>query len=293
MDLNLLPTFAAVAETSSFSKAAQKLRLPKSSVSRNVAALEQQLGVRLVHRTTRRVALSTAGAALYERVAPLLAELQNSLGGLPEREAQPAGQVRLTASFDLGATVLPELLTRFAARYPLVSLDVRLSNVLLDLVGEGIDVALRFSSGERLKDSSLRAQKLRPVELQLFASPEYLARRGAPGSPAALEGHAFVVLRGRERLKLQSAGENVAVTLKGRLVADEMTFLRKAVRAGAGIGCLPSYLGLEDVRAGAMLRVLPRWTVDSGFLWFVTPPGTLPRKVSVFRDFLREELGAL
>ena len=104
------------------------------------------------------------------------------------------------------------------------------------------------------------------MELQLFASPEYLARRGVPGAPNALEGHACVVMRGREKLKLESAGETAPVTMKGRFVVDEMTFLRKAVRAGAGIGCLPAFLGKEDVRDGSMVRVLPRWTVDSGFL---------------------------
>jgi len=184
MDLNLLSLFVAVAETSSFAEAGRKLGLPRSSVSRGVAQLEASLGVPLFHRTTRKVALSTAGAALYERVAPQLAALQRSLGTLPERDERPSGHLRIAAPTDMGVTFLSEALAGFSMRYPTISLDVRLSPRVVDLVAEGFDLALRVSQGKRA-DSSLVARRLSAVEFGLFASPSYVARRGTVRTAAA------------------------------------------------------------------------------------------------------------
>lgn len=292
MDLNLLSTFVAVAEASSFSRAAERLRIPKSTVSRSIAALESELGVGLVHRTTRRVSLSTAGAALYEKVAPALQQLQRSVGELPEAEEQPSGELRITASNDFGVTILSGLVTRFCARYPSVTVDVRLTNREVDLVAEGFDVALRISSTERLRDSALSARKVRTLEGQLFASPEYLARRGTPRTPEELDGHDWVVMRVRPKLRLSTRGAEATVSPKGRVHADDMFFIREAVASGAGIGELPTFLAEADVVSGRLVRVLPRWNMRSGSLWLVTPHAPhVPKKVQAFRAFVMEALG--
>jgi DNA-binding transcriptional LysR family regulator len=287
MELDLLSLFVAVAETSSFSAAAKKLALPKSSVSRGIAKLEAQVGAQLLHRSTRHVALSTAGAALYERTAPLLASLQQAVGSLPEQQEQPSGELRLTAPNDLGATILPELLTRFTARYPSVRVDVRLTNRNVDLVAEGFDVALRAVSSP-MKDSSLVVRKLSPIEMHLFASPNYLARRGMPRSVDDLGDHDWVLFRGfRNQNRLKVSDSNA------RIVGDDFFFIREAVRQGAGIGLMPAFLGTDEVATGQLVRVLPRYSEGAGHLMLVYPSGrNVPRKVTAFREVLTEALAA-
>src|SRR5688572_11931191 len=150
MDLNDLLLFKTIADAAGVSAAAKQLGLPKSSVSRGLARLEQDLGVTLVHRTTRRLSLSTAGFELYGKVAPLIAELERSVVALPESAATPSGRLRITAAPDFAAIVLADILAGFAQRYPQIELDVHLSSQFVDIVAEQIDVALRISA-RRLK----------------------------------------------------------------------------------------------------------------------------------------------
>jgi DNA-binding transcriptional LysR family regulator len=288
MDLNLLSLFVVVAECESFSTAADKLNLRRSSVSRSIAALERSLGVQLFARTTRHVALTTAGKALYGKVSPQLSALSDALGTLPEREEQPSGELRLTAPSDLGTWVLPELLSGFTLRYPQVQLDVRLTNRMVDLVAEGFDVALR-ASGAKLADSSLIARKLSDIEMQIYAAPEYLSRAGTPRSPDDLGEHRWVLMRGHRM------PPTLPVPAKGHLhvLGDDILFILESVRAGIGLGMVPTYLAREHVAAGAMVRVLPRVCMGTGTLYLVHPPAQhIPRKVSAFSDFVTEHFAA-
>lgn len=282
IDLNHLRSFVAVADTESFSSAARRLGLPKSSISRAIARLEDDLGVRLFHRTTRRVSLSTAGAALLGEIRPELAALERALGEVPEREEQPSGHLKVAAPVDYGVFVVAELASRFVARYPHVSVEVRLSNQLVDLVEGGFDLALRISTG-RLADSSLSARKAGPITMQMYAAPTYLARRGAPRSPDDLAGHEWVLFRTATPIRLEGPSGASSVTPRGRLIGDEMSFVREAARAGAGIAALPTFLAEADVAAGQLAPVLPRWTLRSGTLWIVSPSARkVPRKVAAF-----------
>ena len=286
--LDLLSLFVAVAQAGSFSGAARTLGLPKSTVSRGVAALEREMGVRLLHRTTRKVALSTAGAALHEKVAPQLGALARSLAEVPELEEQPSGLLRVTASVDFGAAVLPDLVSAFATRYPAVELELRLTNQVVDLVAEGIDLAIRLTS-RRLADSSLTVRRAAPLRSQLFASPAYLARRGTPRAPADLDGHDWVMFRQVDAIRLQGPGGRVAVTPRGRVSCDDMLFAREAARRGTGVCLLPQFLAEADVAAGLLVRVLPRWDEGGGQLYLVWPGGrNPPRKVAAFRDLVLE-----
>jgi DNA-binding transcriptional LysR family regulator len=291
VSLDDLAVFVAVAESGSFSTAAARLGLPKSSVSRAIARLEAAMGVALVHRTTRHVALSTAGTALLERSAPQIASLRQCVGALPELEEEPSGLLRLTAANDFGATVLGEIVARFVIRYPSVEVDVRLTNQVLDLVAESIDLAVRNST-RRLKDSTLTARKVGPVTLQLFAAPSYLSRRGSPRLPRDLGEHAWVRMRPITELRLEGpAGENVTVRPAGPIVGDDMGFILNAVREGGGIGVLPVFLADAGVVAGELVRVLPRWNIHSGDIWLVSPAGRRqPRKVTAFVEFFIEAL---
>ena len=289
MDLNLVSIFEAVARTSSFSAAAKELGIPKSSASRGVARLENQLGVQLLFRTTRHVSLTAAGTALYDRATPLLRSMKAALGEVPEREEEPSGTLRVTAPVDLGVLFLAEVVTRYTARYPAVSADLHLTGRIVDLVGEGFDVALRVAA--KLEDSTLTVRRAAPIVLQMFASPVYLARRGTPRSEEDLEEHDWVVFRsGPQRLRV--AGPRPAADARrGRIVCDDLLFVRDAVLAGAGIGLLPKFVAEPDVVSGRLTRVLPRVERAAGHLHIVTPAAKhVPHKVTAFRDLVLEML---
>jgi DNA-binding transcriptional LysR family regulator len=287
MDLNLLTLFEAVARTTSFSAAARELGIPKSSASRGVARLEDQLGVQLLFRTTRKVSLTSAGTELYDRTTPLLRAVKAAMGQLPEQEELPSGTLRVTAPVDLGVLFLAEVVTRYIARYPAVSVDLHLSGRVVDLVAEGFDVALRV--GARLKDSTLVVRRVAPVMLQAYASPLYLARRGTPRTEEEAEGHDWVVFRGgAEHLRVVGAQPAGRAT---RVTCDDLLFVRDAVRAGAGIGLLPTFIAEPEVLAGALVRIVPRLELPAGHLHVVTPASRhVPRKVTAFRDLVLELL---
>jgi DNA-binding transcriptional LysR family regulator len=279
-----LAIFAAVVEEASFSKAAQKLGIGKGTVSRAIARLERLLGAELVHRTTHSVALSTAGTALYERTAPHLSALDRAVLDLPERAREPSGVLRLTAPHDFGVVILPELLAQFARRYPDVRVDVRVTNVQLNLVAEGIDLAIRASANAR-KDSSLTSRRLGSTAGGFYAAPSYVARRGKPkrlGEPK----HDWILI---PRL---TAPWKLPERASLRFACDDFLLARDLVREGAGIGYLPGFLAAPYVSDGLVESVplvdAPR---ETGSFFLVYPSsGQVPRKVTAFRDFLLERL---
>lgn len=282
MDLNLLPLFRAVADGGSMSEAARVLGQPKSSVSRGVARLEASLGVQLFVRTTRRLALTTAGLAFYEKVAPLLSSLTGAAAGLPGQEEEPSGLLRLTAPVDVGLTWLPGLVARLVTRYPKLDVSLRITNQRLDLVREGLDAALRIGPG-RLPDSSLKARRLSAVGFDVYAAPAYLARRGTPRRPEDLAGHDLVGMAG---LALPPPFPKKP---KVRVLADDVLACRALIRAGVGIGFLPTFLARADVALGALARVLPRVQQRTGSLYFVHPPtGHPPARLTALRELLLE-----
>lgn len=287
MDLNLLTVFARVADVASFSVAAEQLGVRRSSVSRAVAALERSLKVQLFNRTTRRVALTTAGAVLYEKVAPELAALAQAVGDLPQQEQQPSGELRLTAPNDVGAVVLPEAIASFVRRYPELSIQVRLTNRKLDLIQEGMDVALRIAAN-RLADSSNVGRKLSALEMHVYAAPSYLARMGTPRSvAAAVSEHRWVWIEGATFADVPLRSRAIHVS------GDDVSFVHQAIKAGIGLGVLPTFLARNDLAAGTLVRVLPRLSITTGALYLLHPPARhLPRKVTAFRDHLIEHLAA-
>jgi DNA-binding transcriptional LysR family regulator len=287
MDLNLLAVFEAVARTSSFSTAARELGIPRSSASRAIARLEDRLRVQLLFRTTRRVSLSPAGTVLYDRLSPLLRAVKASVGELPETEEAPSGTLRVTAPVDLGVLFLAEVVTRYTTRYPAVSVDLHLTGRVVDLVGEGFDVALRAAT--RLADSTLVVRRAAPIVLHLYASPLYLARRGTPRGEQELDAHDWVVFRGGpEKLRAPAPRREPQ---RARVVCDDLLFVRDAVRAGAGLGFLPTFVADPDRVVGTLVRVLPRLERPAGSLYIVTPPAKhVPRKVAAFRELVVELL---
>ena len=284
---DLLDLFVAVAETASFSGAAKKLGVTKGTVSRGIAKLEEALGSELVHRTTRQVSLSTAGQALYERAAPHLEALRQSVCSLPELEEQPSGEVRVTAPTDFGIEILAEIAAGFALRYPSVRLDCHITNRVVDLVGEGFDVAIRAVSKYPLKSSSMAAKPLAQIEMQFYASPSYIARRGNPRALSD-EDHDWVVLKQVRQTMALPRG------VRPRIEGDDFFFIREVLRHGGGVGMLPTFMGDPHVVRGDLVRVLPNFRQrGSGRLVVLYPSARrVPRKVSAFRDYLIETIGA-
>ncbi|APR87273.1 Transcriptional regulator, LysR family protein [Minicystis rosea] len=291
MDLNHLSTFAAVAETTSFTEAARTLGVPKSTVSRAVASLEASLGVRLLQRTTRHVALTTAGQALIDRLGPRLAALTEAVQGLPELEDEPSGVLKLSATSDFATEILAEIVAGFCRRYPRITVQMGLSTRLVDLAREGYDGAFRLL-GQRVKDSTLIGRKVGDLNVQLFASPAYLAARGTPKVPDDLLTHDCVVISGTGRFSLEGVMQ-VRLPVRPRIIAEDGFFVREAVRHGAGIGILPTFIVQQDVLDGKLVRVLPRWEMPIGGIYLVYPSGRhLPKKMAVFRDHVIATLRA-
>ncbi len=264
IDLNAMVIFAAVIEHGSFTRAADALEMPKSSVSRKVSELEEHLGLRLIERTTRRLRLTDVGTAYYEQCQRIRADLEAAERIAAEHRAEPKGRLRVVAPVELGLVFVGELTMRFLEDYPKVDLELVLSEAPVDLVAEGFDVAFHVG---RLRDSALVARKLGPTLPALCASPTYIARRGMPQRPSHLAEHSCLLFglgkrTGRWSLSGTEGSESAQVS--GRLVTNNLTILRNAARAGLGIAVLPRQTVAQDVRAGLLLNVLEDWTLPPG-----------------------------
>lgn len=296
MDLNHVAVFAEVVRAGSFTAAAVTLGLPKSSVSRTVARLEDELGVRLLHRTTRALGLTDAGRVYYERVQRALGALSEAASVASDDSLEPRGLVRMTAPSDMGAMELVGMLARFRADHPEITVEIALSGRFVDLVEEGFDLAIR---GGRLDDSTLVARRIGSTDFALFAAPSYVARRGTPNTLDELSQHDCVYYKGREarpawRLTGPSGVEE-RVELRAVVMADELGFVRRAVENGMGIGLLPVLVEMRcnehaRARANELVRVLPQFANVGGSLYIVTPPlEHVPLRVRLLRDFLIAE----
>jgi DNA-binding transcriptional LysR family regulator len=286
LDLQDLTAFLAVVDTASFTEAARRLGLAKSNVSRRVARLEQQLGARLLERTTRRLRLTEVGETYHAHVTGAVQQLAEAARSVSQIQGEPRGRLRLTAPADWNETI-GRLVAEFSAQYPHIQLDVDLTQRRVDLVAEGFDLALRAG---KLEDSSLIAKSVGEGATHLYASPAYLERRGEPKSPASLVEHAFVLFRGRhgeQRLELDGPeGAHEVVVVSGVISALDFGFVRHALLHGAGIGALPDSLGAAALAAGRLRLVLPRHCLGRSPFHVVYPSTRfVSRKVRVFVDF--------
>jgi DNA-binding transcriptional LysR family regulator len=290
IDLNLVRAAVAVHESGSFSAAATRLGVPRSTVSRAVSALEDALGVLLFQRTTRQVTTTSAGIALIDRVRPGLTALERGLQELPERDEAPTGTLRITTTADLGVTFLAEVVNRFIARYPQANVDVHVSSAVVDLVAGGFDLALRVANGPQ-RDSSLVSRKVGAAAFQLFAAPSYLARKGTPRSTGELAGYERIGFRAAPWPGEELRGKRKRGSPVPRVVCDDMLLTRALLRQGGGIGALPTFLAVDDLAAGSLVRVLPRWSMEIGWVHLVHPASKhVPRRVTAFQQLAIESL---
>ncbi|WP_269532592.1 LysR family transcriptional regulator [Chitinimonas sp. BJYL2] len=291
-DLNRLALFAAVVEAGGFTAAADKLGMAKSQLSQQVARLEAELGVALLTRTTRRVGVTEAGERLHTDCAPLLAGLHEAVSRLGQ-EGTLSGRLRITAGSAYSEGVLGGLLVQFARLHPALELELVASDTPLDLVAEGMDLAIRAGI---LRDSSLHAVKLGDFAQVAVATPGLFAQMGCPRTPAALNGQPWValsVLPSPLTWGFRHGEGGAAETVRGRAVMrmNSASLVRECVRADVGCGVLPDYMLHEDLATGRLIHLLPDWQLPAAGIYAVYPAARyLPAKVRALIDYLRLHL---
>lgn len=287
-DLEAWAVFAKVAEAGSFAGAASELALSKATVSKAIGRLESRLGERLFHRTSRRLSLTETGRALAGRAAQILAEAESIEAEAASGAAVPRGRLRLAAPMSFGLDHVAPVLPDFLAAFPEISVDLHLSDAVVDLIAGGFDLALRIAA---LPDSSLVARRLCEVRRLLVGSRAYFAAHGRPVHPRDLAGHAclgYSYLPSGNRWRFAaSSGEEHAVAVSGPLKANNAEALLPALRAGLGIAVQPEFVVWRDLRAGRLEAVMTDWPAPPVALNLVTPPGgPRPPKVAVAIEFL-------
>lgn len=286
--------FVRVVELGSFTRAADALEISKAAVSKFVSRLEQRLGTRLLHRTTRRLTLTEAGEALFRRSAAALSELseaENEAGQLSEK---PRGWLRVSAPTYLGTVTLGPLLREYRSRYPDVSVDLALDDRIVDLVRERFDIAVRISN---MGDSSMVARRLAPCPLVVVGSPAYLRKHGVPKTLADLTEHdclTYSVARMPNEWRLRAPrGRWVAVAVSGTIRCNNDFVLKQAALDGLGLGLFPLFFVERELDEGRLNHVLKDFETPSLYIQAVYASRRhLPAKVRSFVDFLAEHFGA-
>ena len=295
LDLNDFFYFVHVVDRGGFTAAGRTLRIPKSTLSHRIQQLEAKLGVRLLNRTSRRFAMTDAGGEFYRHAVVMLRESELAETAIRHRLSEPTGTVRCTAAVATMQFAMRDIMADFLVRYPKVNVVAHATDQNVDIIGENYDVAIRAHT-DPLPDSTLVQRTLTPAPWFLFAGSAYLDANETPQTPQDLRGHPslFMMRTGvaavwRLRHTSKAKGE-VVMRLMPRLLSDDMIALKQAAIAGLGIVALPGYVCREDVRSGALRRVLPAWHAGDSTITALIPyrQGLLP-SVRVFIDHLAAE----
>ena len=295
-DMNDMLYFAEVVDRGGFAAAGRHLGLPKSKLSRRVAELEARLGVRLLQRTTRKLSLTEVGEVYLRHCLAMRDAAHAAAEAVEQVQTEPRGTIRVVCPVTLAQSTLGPIMAMFLARYPKVRVDMQVSNRVVDLVEEGVDVALRVRT--TLEDSgSVVVKNLGFSKTSLLASPTQLQRQGLPSSPqdlARMDSVAMSSVDGKASLTLSGpGGATFTLVHQPRYVADDLVTLKHAVMGGAGMGFLPDYMCREELEDGRLEEVLPGWAPSSGIFHAVYPSrrGMVPA-VRRFLDFLGEYANA-
>ena len=289
MDLNEILVFTRVVQSGSFTAAARTLEMPKSSVSRKVAELEDRVGARLIQRTTRKLALTDAGRIYYEHGARIVAQLEEADQAVSQMQAAPRGLLRITAPLSFSS--LGPVVAEFLKQHADVRIDLVCTDRRVDLVEEGFDLAVRAGP---LEDSTLVVRNLGAIKWVLVAAPSYCKKHGTPRTPADLAGHAcisFGAVSSPSVWTLYSNGKKVEARISPRFTVNDFDMMSDSARAGIGIAWMPRSFCADDLRAGRLKQVLPDWCSAEAPVQVVYPTARhLSPKVAAFIELLREKL---
>jgi DNA-binding transcriptional LysR family regulator len=292
-DLNEVTIFVKVAQAGSFIGASRSLDMPKATVSRKIAQLEETLKVRLLQRTTRKVNLTEVGRLYFDRCVRILGDLEEANLAVAEMQAIPYGTLRISASVVFGVSILHQWVAEFMRQYPQVHVEVLLTNEYVDMVTKGVDVAVRTGP---LADSALVAHKLGAVPFWLCASPDYLMIHGTPTSPQELSQQECLTIMSESLSEIipwtMKRGKELAeVRLKNHLRVNDFLFIKQLLLGHCGIAYVPSIMVLDEVQNGMLVRVLSDWTLTERELYLVYPSDRhLSPKVRAFVEFVYQKV---
>jgi DNA-binding transcriptional LysR family regulator len=292
MDLNQAAVFVKVVQAGGFSAAARLLGLPTSTVSHRVAMLEKRLGVTLLQRTTRRLHLTDAGQVYFDHASAGLVQMFDAEAAVTEATAEPRGLLRVTAPVDIGDQILASILCKMRSQWPKVDVELVLMNRYVDLVAEGIDVAIRTGN---LQDSTLIARHAGIARWMAYASPDYLAGTATIDSPQALRHHRCLQFTplGREIWTLYGSESSLTVPMSGQTIVNDIGLIMALTLAGEGVALLPVYLCRQACDEGRLVKVLPEWHAKADPIHVVYPRQRfMAPKLRAFIEVAVEELAA-
>lgn len=282
-DLNEMAIFAIVVNTGSFTKAADKLKLPKSTVSRKVSQLEKRVGVRLINRTTRNLKPTETGKLYYSQCLKMLEQAEEADRIVSNMQSEPSGLLRISTPLSFGTPFFIKVIKRFLDKYPKVNIEIIADNKQVDLLEHEVDIAFRIGP---LSDSSLIARNIGTARLSLCATPEYLAKHGEPKSIQDLEKHTCISHPVSPWIFQTSSG-NIEFQPSSRMIANDMEMIRKMVNQGFGIGAVPQILISDDLNDKSLIPVLPEFPFQDRTFYLVYPSRREPpSKVVAFTDFI-------
>lgn len=286
--LNDMALFVEVVKAKGFRSAAEVMGMPNSTLSRRISALEKAIGLRLLHRTTRKIELTEAGQIYFERCKRIVDEARLAHEQLGEMLAQPSGVLRASLPVDFAVTYLAPLIAEFAGLYPGITFDFDLTPRRVDLVSEPFDVAIRMGESE---DSQLIARPLASLTPYLYASPGYLERSGEPGKPADLERHECLGILRAGSWTLHDGKRSATVSVGGRFTLNSVGMIRRLATLDMGIVLMPEEIVADELVSGKLRRIMPEWHGMPLPVYAITETRLLPAKTQRFIEFLRERLG--
>ncbi|WP_275627530.1 LysR family transcriptional regulator [Pseudomonas sp. 273] len=285
---NDMALFVEVVKAKGFRSAADAMGMPNSTLSRRISALEKEIGLRLLHRTTRKIELTEAGQIYFERCKRIVDEARLAHEQLGEMLAQPSGVLRASMPVDFAATYLAPLIAEFASLYPGITFDFDVTPRRVDLVSEPFDVAIRMGESE---NSQLIARTLTSLKPYLYASPGYLERSGEPSKPADLEKHECLTILKSGMWTLHDRKRTATVSVGGRFKLNSVGMIRRLATLDMGIILMSKELVADELSSGKLHQIMPGWHGTPMPVYAMTETRLLPAKTQRFIEFLRERLG--
>ncbi|MFC3024609.1 LysR substrate-binding domain-containing protein [Vibrio zhugei] len=289
-DFSAIPIFIAVVELGSFSRAAERLNITKSAVSKRITQLEQGLGARLLNRTTRQISLTEAGERYYSHVSTALNWAQQGVEAVAELQGEPSGHLRMSVPMSFGVRHIAPYIAEFVQRYPNVHIDIQFDDQFVDIVAQGLDMAIRIGN---MESSTLVAKRLTRCRTVLCASHDYLQQHGKPQHPAQLRDHnclQYSYFRGGQSWMFVRGNEQESVIPNGNIHVNNSEAIRRMLLSGLGIAQLPTFIAGDYIRANTLTTVMPDYQLPEAAVYAVYPERKyLPQKVRLFIDYLSEK----